>query len=1158
MKKIRFLISTTFAVLSVALLMQEGKDVRIQLLGELTTKIFDRKQANTSERLLFERRVKQGYAYSYTVDVEKGVLEESIEMLSCLPLKAIFGNGSELDLDLISDNLLEFFNRTFYAINQMNSSQINVTFASKLNQFDRSIMGPLKSRNYYLVRDRFCLALPLFRPASSILDDLFKSGLYFVFLKHSYSFIQLQPGIELNLTLVMNDQNPNFDCSSNHTQFQCLNDCLKAQRRLSRYFYRGNESGIVQLNYEPAARQESICFQRCKKNHCFHLKVDKKATGFSRFQLDTQRRTVSISPSSYWIQFVGLLLSFFGLCIYRLALWTIRLVCLRENRKKLLLVVKILLVLLCLLVFRELSDKVSSDFGADATDFKVKFSIQLPSSPDELNLVLCVPVIHAMNHFNETNEIDLLSQHKLENKLKELNFSELESRTDDAFGETVDEIHLETLGRRSKVSYRLLDKVLFWTEKETTGLFSRCFQLVVNPNEPRYLGFLRASRLTIILKHQLYTLYLLPDSRTFHSAAYRHSKLYRFQKVIISSSSQVCPDYRVEQLEGRSKCDSFANCVDQCALEEVVKGKRNLSVNNFSGNNLSVYNVSVYNLIDKQLFSSDQWSGLFPDFSEEGKQKYSQTKSDCKWMRKDCVNVLYKKDDWLLTDFNPNQTVEDVKLSHSIATYFIDLPSYLTGTFDLLTVQGILFDLNAHQLLIAIVLFLLRKLHLKPRNAFLLPIHLLCGAGFGLHIWMLFNLIQHDQIVLGVHKNVVNSKSVSELLFCVDIDSSLIDASLIDKQLTGNHLEEVTKNLTIESIFRAIRYRTNENEWKELTTVNDSNLRTDHPIIIDTAYFFDRKCFRISNTIEYELGQFYFNQLEDLRVLPVLSFDFNESFVRPIVLFTKTPDKLFMSEPIRLNKLASNVSHWILQNSHQIISQDRFFFLRIDSYRSLSALFPQRDVHSYLTNLKAKFKREHRATTTELPLTREEFDLPINDTLFRQFYEQVQYPKDQQTPAGFVYEREMFTNSVSETNNSFDSDVVYSISFSETKLEYRNENNLAKFILSNLNALSLWFGLNIFSPFALELTLFRGASSSPKVRRRISRSSSGSKEAAFELEQNKLVSESLPNIWTIGSTENFGNLKEDQLKQDNLKEDRLKEDKHPVETNFSEIRRESL
>ena len=232
--KFRFVISAIFALLSVALLIEEGKEVKFNNFDNLTTEIFDHlKQPNASEALLFKKTSLQRLGTDFKEKTEM-VSESNIDALFCLPLKAIFGNKSTLDLDQITDDLTEFFNRTFYAAHlpAMNFSQIdaNESFASRLKQFDRSIimlimfiiMKPLKSRNYYLVRNRFCLVLQLFYSARHLLDDLFEGGSYFFFAKNAFTFVQLRPATVQTLTVEFNDENSNFDCLTNHTRFECL------------------------------------------------------------------------------------------------------------------------------------------------------------------------------------------------------------------------------------------------------------------------------------------------------------------------------------------------------------------------------------------------------------------------------------------------------------------------------------------------------------------------------------------------------------------------------------------------------------------------------------------------------------------------------------------------------------------------------------------------------------------------------------------------------------------------------------------------------------------------------------------------------------------------------------------------------------------------
>ena len=905
-------------------------------------------------------------------------------MLYCLQwkkeLKTILRNESQLDLDQISDDLVEFFNQTFYSTNlpTMNSSEIDEVFIDKLKQFEASVIEPLRSRNYYIVRDQFCLSLSLFYRARPILDEMFKSESYFVFAKNAYTFVQFKEDLEL----ILNEENPEFDCSS--TKFECLNDCLKAKVRLSKLFYNGNESGIIYFDYanETTLRDyERGCFKKCEKNLCLISKTSYPGHEYETkisVKIRVVRESRSISTLSYWIQMTGLIFAFFGTSVYDLVFKPFQIL-LHENRTKFLLLSKILTLLLCLAAFSLLSTKVIGDFLEGSKDFSYKTSRKYLSSPENLNLVACVSVIDILNYPKDIHHYGhydhVRSQQK---KLEGLNFSELEFKTDDFFAKMVGEIYMETLGRRSEVSYRLLDKVMFKLEEEK---FSRCFQVAVNLSEPKYRSFLlQASKLMMTFNQLIDTVYLVPEGQNFHSLSSTNFRFYKFEKKISTRRHEVCRDYPAEHLEGRSKCVSFENCVDQCAQEKTISERRNLS---------------VHNLIDKQLFSAEQWSGLFPDFSWQGRQEYERMKRTCENdLNKDCDEISFKEEIIFLKEDRLDDNPGSVKISYVIETTQYDAPSVLGVIFDMLTVQGIFFNLNVHHLLITIALYFKTKFHLKRRNALLMPIHLLCAAGFALHIWTLFDQAKNDGLVDTKYFKQVNTKSIPEMLFCFDFDQTMIDQNV---ELTGNYLEEITRNLTIETFFNKIAYLTDENKWKFL---NESEFRTDERVSIDTLYYFGMKCFRIVLNVQYELRQVYFNGLANEGYLSVLKVVFNKSFINnTIIFFTKIKNKLQLSEPFFASLYDYDDYKDIKQKSNELKNEDKFFFLRADSYRSLSSLFPERDAHSYLANLKAKFKRRHNATTMEMPLEREEFGLKINDTLFRQFYEETQRPEDQQMPS---------------------------------------------------------------------------------------------------------------------------------------------------------------
>lgn len=680
--KFRLLISTSFAVLCIVLLMDEGREVHFKAPVKSKVKLFDlntdlRTQKNDSKYLRIFKQLQRQHLLQSNVK-----FGENIEVLFCRPLRQIFSNRSELHLEKVSDDLVEFFLETFnesLPSEENSSSTARKRLANKLNAFESAVLEPLKARRYYIVRNRFCLTLQRFYLAKPIIDEMFHNPQYFFFAKDSFNFVQSRPGLDLELVLMSNEENPAFNCSGNFTKFECLNECLKG-RRLARYFYEGRENGVVYLepgDADELKRHERGCFERCERAFCV-LSFLSGERGNGTLTTSRMRSTLSIPPFNYWIQMSGLLLSLFGTCIYRLAAQPVKL--LSNENQKVMLIFRVLIALLCLAAFLYLAVKLFGDFLVARKDRTPSFAVRYLAGPENLNLAICVPVIHALNRYNDEllhrSGLDLghltylLAQHSL----KELNFTELEAETDDAFDETVDEIYLEVLGKRSEVTWQLLeDRVLFWMDEKR--LFSRCFQVFVNLSIARYEAFLSTPKLAISFKHHLYSLYLVPDGQRFHSASYRHEKLFKYTKRVYTFPAGSCRDYRKHFGEGRSKCDTFYNCVDRCAQETSISENRN---------------VSVIGLIDRDWFSEHQWSDLFPDFSGEALRTYKEAKNKCdESLPGDCTHAFYDRVNEPESDFNLNKLVENVKLYSEIASSGIE-ESYGTKLlFDLLNVQGI-------------------------------------------------------------------------------------------------------------------------------------------------------------------------------------------------------------------------------------------------------------------------------------------------------------------------------------------------------------------------------------------------------------------------------------------------------------------------------------
>ena len=136
------------------------------------------------------------------------------------------------------------------------------------------------------------------------------------------------------------------------------------------------------------------------------------------------------------------------------------------------------------------------------------------------------------------------------------------------------------------------------------------------------------------------------------------------------------------------------------------------------------------------------------------------------------------------------------------------------------------------------------------------------------------------------------------------------------------------------------------------------------------------------------------------------------------------------------------------------------------------------NVGKYMGRLMKEFRKAYNATTLELPMTEEYFDLPINDTLFEEWdslSRQEKPPKSRNQPNGdLVYERKAVENRVEKHYDLGveNADFKFHLKFGKLKQVFRMKENLAKIILNLLNGLSLWLSISFFQSLVLKSGLF--------------------------------------------------------------------------------------
>ena len=602
------LVSIVFSVLCIFLCFQERKEVDLSFISSSEIKIYDKSKytpVKGSLDLTGEDGVRsflsklENYRYQYD--------ELNLEKLLCVPLNEIeiLRGRDELQLERLGDDLADHLNETFHRLlldEQINASEIH----QKLKIFDLTVLRFLRSRSYYLLRNKFCLVLRYFQFTEFFVERIYRPvATAHLLIKDSHQVVRLKEDVAFDLRLIFNNNNPNLNCSTNSTEFECLQSCFKERFQLSKYFYDGNETGTVQLmqpdsnltNYRAVAEHEAACFRRCDHKLCVVTDFQKKKS--IKDQSSNNRIKVSffefsplISNFSFYVQVTGLLLSFFGINCYNFSLKLVS-VCgftesTAQSRKRLGSFINLLVWLVCLSVFMFLCRESIVNYNKKVDDRMAKTSVAYSRRPEKIGLVVCVPVDTFLS--GNTGRMTL---------------AELELATNDAFNRTVNELYLEFINKRFEVDWRVKKKVLFNANDYSSEL-GRCFLVDIHPEraEAEFHSIWSELKLVITFKHPMYELYILPEGQNFNYNSFRYdpNKSNKFNKVIFKSSPLKCVNYRRDF----STCDSRWNCLDECVVNKSIENE---------------LNIPILHVIDKNLFSPIDWSDVHPNFNLKGNPK---------------------------------------------------------------------------------------------------------------------------------------------------------------------------------------------------------------------------------------------------------------------------------------------------------------------------------------------------------------------------------------------------------------------------------------------------------------------------------------------------------------------------------------------------------
>ena len=187
--------------------------------------------------------------------------------LACLNLKEIFSNKTTIDLQKLDKDAYAYFDNYFSKLidRRFNKHKEEFKKRFKINVY-KLILNPIKSKNYFVLRDQFCL----------ILDDrrfifhYFRNLKLYIFKNSTYDLIKLNSRFE-NFDQRIVIKKENLNCLKYYSKLKCLNQCYKRKNRLSKYIYNSNENGIIKIGFEynsTIEKDEYDCLNECKRNGC--------------------------------------------------------------------------------------------------------------------------------------------------------------------------------------------------------------------------------------------------------------------------------------------------------------------------------------------------------------------------------------------------------------------------------------------------------------------------------------------------------------------------------------------------------------------------------------------------------------------------------------------------------------------------------------------------------------------------------------------------------------------------------------------------------------------------------------------------------------------------------------------------------------------------
>lgn len=450
---------------------------------------------------------------------------EPVAYLSCFSLRTFYPNDSQVRLEQMQFALYKHFDK--YEGREKWKRKYWVEEDFKL--YEKLVLKRISSMDYLIWADQLCIRQDDRRESSKMGSFFEDNTLWLAYNKRTFDRIDLRLSVSgtFNQLIVMNRGYPYSHClGAGYSRFSCLNECLKKRNRLSKYLYDGHETGLIILNQqnknESTKDDELECSSQCEKDGCNLIFYFQNADINNTPETKIFNAIPLISRFELVFQFVGLISLILGVSFNLTVSMLLKFVHSKRDelpfvgRKRFLLFLKSSLLLTSLLIFAYLSANVVLDYEDQrSSPIKKETTFHLMQL-EPLNVVVCLLLEKSYSYYRNHTLL------------------EIEKDTDKEL-ENIDQIVLEFQDQKTVLNYTVQPLVAFMNKM-------RCFQLSINPQEPRYRSMLAISKLVIKFKMS-YEFYILTNEEKFDSGSFHHQGTNSFVRKFTKTTSG-CVEYK--------------------------------------------------------------------------------------------------------------------------------------------------------------------------------------------------------------------------------------------------------------------------------------------------------------------------------------------------------------------------------------------------------------------------------------------------------------------------------------------------------------------------------------------------------------------------------------------------------------------------------------